>query len=56
MWFTVALSRLPESETEKRNQAANGRDAVAYSMAPEQIAEAQRLAREWRPRKERQND
>jgi len=56
MWFSIALSRLPASETEKRNQAASNRDAVAYSIAPEQIAEAQRLAREWKPKKERQID
>lgn len=54
MWFSIALARLPASDTERRNQAANARDAVAYSMAPEQIAEAQRLAQEWKPRKERQ--
>ena len=52
-WFIVALARLPESETEKRSQAANGRDVVAYTIPPEQIAEAQRLAREWKSRKDR---
>lgn len=52
MWFSVALSRLPESETEKRRQATYNRDAVAYSMTPEQVAEAQRLALEWKPGKE----
>jgi hypothetical protein len=53
MWFSIALSSLPASETEKRNQATTNRDAVAYTMAPEQVAEAQRSAAEWKPKKER---
>jgi TPR repeat protein len=51
MWFSIALSLLPASEPEKRNQATSNMDRVAYSMAPEQVAEAQRLAREWKPKK-----
>jgi hypothetical protein len=30
--------------------AVKGRDAVAAGMTPAQIAEAQKLAREWKPK------
>jgi hypothetical protein len=30
-------------------KAANERDKVAANMTPDQIAEAQRLARDWEP-------
>jgi TPR repeat protein len=33
--------------------AVNNRDAVARLMTPAQIAEAQKLAREWKPKPER---
>ena len=46
MWFNLAASRGQE-------EAVKGRDAVASRMTPDQIAEAQRLAREWRPSAER---
>ena len=49
---SVGQSRFPDDET--RDSAANdfaqARDAVAASMTPDQIAEAQRLAREWKPK------
>ena len=43
-WFNLAASR---SEGEARDMAVNNRDAAAKKMTPAQIAEAQRLAREW---------
>ena len=46
MWFNLAASRGQE-------EAVKGRDAVASRMTPDQIAEAQRLAREWKPSAER---
>jgi uncharacterized protein len=42
MWFNLAASRGHE-------EAVSGRDAVAARMTPDQIAEAQRMAREWKP-------
>jgi uncharacterized protein len=45
MWFELAAAQDDQS-------AANNRDAAARRMTPEQIAEAQRLAREWRPKSE----
>ena len=49
MWFNLAASRLPSSAL--RSKAVEGRDAMAAKMTPDQIAEAQRLAREWKPTK-----
>ncbi len=43
MWFSLAGAQ-------GRNQAAKNRDIVAKSMTPAQIAEAQKLAREWKPK------
>ena len=43
MWWTLAASNGHENAT-------NGRDIVAQEMTPEQIAEAQKLAREWKPK------
>ncbi len=50
MWFNLAASRLPPGED--RDTSAKLRDGLAARMTPAQIAEAQRLAREWKPKKE----
>ncbi len=42
-WFNIAAAR-------GYADAAKSRDMVAKLMTPAQIAEAQRLAREWKPR------
>ena len=47
MWFDLAAAGLSVSETGMRSSAANQRDAAAKHMSSAQIAEAQRLAREW---------
>ncbi len=49
MWFNLSASRSPLDET--FNAAVKGRDEVAAKMSPAQISEAQKLAREWRPKK-----
>jgi hypothetical protein len=49
MWFNLAASG--EGNTELRNQAAKSRDGVAAKMTPDQITEAQRMARESKPTK-----
>lgn len=53
LWFNIAASQFPVSNREKREQAVKNRDRAASLMTPAQIAEAQRLAREWKPKKER---
>jgi hypothetical protein len=52
MWFNLATSRYPASENERREKAEKNRDNTASKMTPAQIAEAQRLEREWKPKKE----
>ncbi len=50
MWFSLAASRFPAGED--RDKALRARDMTAAEMTPTQIAEAERLAREWKPRGE----
>jgi TPR repeat protein len=58
MWFNLAASqgagtgsRLRAADVEAiRDLAVMNRDHLAAKMTPEQIAEAQRLAREWKPK------
>ena len=50
MWFNLAAARFPASDVRNRNAAVKNRDVVAGKMTPEQIAEAEALAREWRPK------
>jgi hypothetical protein len=44
MWFNLAASR---GSGEYREHYAEIRDAMAKLMTPAQIADAQKLAREW---------
>ncbi len=48
MWLNLAASRFPPGEG--RDKVAKNRDFVAKRMTPAQISEAQKLAREWRPK------
>jgi TPR repeat protein len=48
MWFNLAAAAFPASDISSRSLAGRNRDLLARKMTPEQIAEAQRLAREWR--------
>jgi TPR repeat protein len=50
MWFNLAAAHFPPSDNTDRNTAARDRDLVTAKMTPQQIAEAQRLAREWTPK------
>ena len=50
MWFNIATSRLPDSRKEARQKTSMVRDAIAAKMTSAQIAEAQKLAREWKPK------
>ena len=49
-WYNLAASRFEASKTEERNKAVTWRDLIAKKLNPAQIAEAQRLAAEWKPR------
>ncbi len=47
MWLHLAAANLPPSRD--RDAVAEPRDTVETLMTPAQVAEAQRLAREWKP-------
>ena len=49
MWANLAASRGGEDTVRKR-------DAIAIIMTPHQIAEAQKLAREWKPAREEEEE
>jgi uncharacterized protein len=48
MWSNLAASRAADAET--RDLATRNRGKAAAKMTPNQIAEAQKMAREWRPK------
>lgn len=50
MWFNLAAARFPASDRRSRERAAKVRDVMAIKMTREEIAEAQKLAREWTTR------
>ena len=50
MWFNLAAAHFPASDVRNREIAVRNRGLVANKMTREQIAEAQDLAREWKPR------
>ena len=52
MWFGLAAIN-PTSEKKSRDDAVHNRDLAAHKMTAAQIAEAQRLASEWKPKLER---
>ena len=50
MLLNVSAARFPPSEGGRRTAAVTSRDVVAAKLTPEQLAEAQRMAREWQPK------
>ena len=49
MWYNLAASLATDTPT--RDEAAKNRDLLAAKMTPDQIAQAQRMASEWKPTK-----
>jgi TPR repeat protein len=47
MWFSLAAS---SDQPENKNNGVKNRDRVASQMTQEQIAKAQKLAQEWKPK------
>ncbi len=47
-WLNLAAASQPSGED--RDEAVRTRDLVESRMTPSQVAEALRLAREWRPK------
>jgi uncharacterized protein len=50
MWFNLAAARFPATDTRNRGLAVKNRDVVASKMSRDDIDEAQKLAREWKPK------
>jgi uncharacterized protein len=50
MWFNLAAARFPPSDILSRSAAVKNRDTIASQMTSDQVAQAQRLARDWQPR------
>ncbi len=48
MWLSLAVARFPPGIT--RDEATNFRDKIEKRMTPDQLAEAQRFARQWKPK------
>ena len=48
MWINLAVARWPPGPI--RDELASARDKIEKHMTPDQVAEAQRLAREWKPK------
>jgi len=53
MWFNLAASLSSASQNEYRDAAATEREAIATKLTPSQLSDAQRMAREWKPKVER---
>jgi hypothetical protein len=49
MWFNLAVAHFPVSDN-RRNAAVTSRDLVAGKITQDQLADAQKRAREWRPK------
>jgi TPR repeat protein len=49
MWFNLAVMHFPPSEARNRDAAIRSRDVIASKLSREEVAESQKLAREWRP-------
>jgi TPR repeat protein len=49
-WYTIAASRFPAGQTDYRGMAVRGYYDVAEKMTPAQIAQAKKLAAEWKPK------
>ena len=48
-WLKLAAANLPASQSGSRELALNGRDQIAARMTPAQVAEAENLAKAWKP-------
>jgi len=51
MWYSIAASNT--SEGTERAGAVSNRDAIPSMMTPTQVVQAQNMAREWKPKKEK---
>ena len=47
-WFNLAASHMPPGDNQEN--ARKGRDLMEENLNPDQVAKAQNLAREWKPK------
>jgi hypothetical protein len=47
LWLDLAAQGIPALDPKDLDDAIANRDDIASRMTPEQLSEAQRLAREW---------
>ena len=50
MWLNLASARFPAGDSRNRTAAQKNRDTVASEMSSDQLVEAQRRARDWKPK------
>jgi len=50
MWLNLAAAQFLDQEKENRESALKARDLAASKLTPAQIAQAQKLAHEWKPK------
>jgi uncharacterized protein len=50
MWLTLAIDRYTDKNKERREQAIKDRATLAARMTSAQLAEAERRARDWKPK------
>jgi len=51
VWFSLAAARYPQADRDGRANAIRRRDNLAkYDLTPQQLADARKLIREWKPR------
>jgi uncharacterized protein len=49
-WYSIAAARFPAADADNRARAISSRDLVAARMDAAQIAAAQRLTADWKPK------
>lgn len=52
-WYNLAAARSTKWEAEIGTSAVSNRDRLTAKMTPSQVADAQKMAREWEPKQER---
>jgi hypothetical protein len=51
MWLTLSIAGPTAKQSPLFQQTADLRASIAKKMTPQQIAEAQRRAKQWKPKK-----
>jgi uncharacterized protein len=49
-WLSLAIARYTEKNADRLDQAIKDRDALRGRMTPAQLAQAERLVRDWKPK------